>query len=117
MFTDNDKQVLRREIKDVNIATVKLNKYSYNRFKNRLNGIKWVDVARVFKNNNIIEYNTENNDKRILLRGKQTINNNNICIVYSLKYNMIITVWLNHKNNNHNNLNQKLYNKNLKIKL
>lgn len=86
------------------------------------------DVKKILKSKDlkkcIIEYNETNGDKRILIRSKEqfptNVNNStvycNLCIVLSLIKNEIVTAYFNSVKDNHDNINIKRYDANLKIK-
>lgn len=68
----------------------------------------------------IIEYNTTDTDKRVLLRSTQTISHEgklfNQCIVVSLKTFSVVTSFLNYTDDNHTSINLARYDKTLEVK-
>lgn len=67
----------------------------------------------------IIEYNTTDNDKRVLLRSTQTISHEgklvNQCIVVSLKTFRVVTSFLNYADDKHTTINLDRYDENLEV--
>lgn len=67
----------------------------------------------------IIEYNTTDTDKRVLLRSTQTISHEgklvNQCIVVSLKTLRVVTSFLNYADDNHSTINLDRYDENLEV--
>lgn len=90
-------------------------------------GIKvtYADLVSTVHNATIIEYHVAKctlqdgekiDDQRVLLRSKAMVNiNYNLHVVYSLTRKRIVSVWMNHKNDKHKNLDMRDYDKNLKI--
>nr|DAF84385.1 MAG TPA: hypothetical protein [Caudoviricetes sp.] len=68
----------------------------------------------------IIEYNTTDTDKRVLLRSTQTISHEgklvNQCIVVSLKTFRVVTSFLNYADDNHTSINLDRYDETLEVK-
>lgn len=68
----------------------------------------------------IIEYNTTDTDKRVLLRSTQTISHEgklvNQCIVVSLKTFRVVTSFLNYAEDNHTTINLDRYDETLEVK-
>lgn len=75
--------------------------------------VKIKDVMNVFENYTIVEFTNDEingeNLHRVVLRGKQNIDNFNIVLSYCFEKNAVVTVWKNRVDNNHENLNKKLY--------
>lgn len=65
----------------------------------------------------VVEYNETGSDKRILLRSHYAVNKEVQCIVVSLLSGKVITSYLNKVDDRHKTLDQRRYNKNLKINL
>lgn len=67
----------------------------------------------------IIEYNTTDTDKRVLLRSTQTISHEgklvNQCIVVSLKTFRVVTSFLNYAEDNHTTINLDRYDESLEV--
>lgn len=75
--------------------------------------VKIKDVMNVFENYTIVEFTNDEingeNLHRVVLRGKQNIDGYNIVLSYCFEKNAVVTVWKNRVDNNHENLNIKLY--------
>mgnify|MGYP000875477706 CR=1 FL=1 len=75
--------------------------------------VKIKDVMNVFENYTIVEFTNDcingENLHRVVLRGKQNIDGSNIVLSYCFEKNAVVTVWKNRVDNNHENLNKKLY--------
>ena len=75
--------------------------------------VKIKDVMNVFENYTIVEFTNDcingENLHRVVLRGKQDIDGYNIVLSYCFEKNAVVTVWKNKVDNNHENLNKKLY--------
>lgn len=75
--------------------------------------VKIKDVMNVFENYTIVEFTNDcingENLHRVVLRGKQNIDGYNIVFSYCFEKNAVVTVWKNRVDNNHENLNKKLY--------
>lgn len=85
------------------------------------------DIKKALKDinlkDNIIEYNETNGDKRVLVRSKEVYPTNvegvtiycNLCFVISLLKKEVVTAYYNSTKDNHDNIDLRRYNKNLKI--
>ena len=75
--------------------------------------VKIKDVMNVFENYTIVEFTNDEingeNLHRVVLRGKQNIDGFNVVLSYCFEKNAVVTVWKNRVDNNHENLNKKLY--------
>lgn len=118
-MSEEEKDLLNERVADVDIPTVEVTKYTVNRIHQRFDDITLLDVAEVFLRHTIIEYNTNSGDQRILLRGTENVKDGkdkyNVCIVYSVRNNRLITAWLDHFLDNHKTLRIEEYTKDLDI--
>lgn len=65
-------------------------------------GISDSDIARAFRKHRVVEAHINDpNDLRVVLRGKPNRNNVCVCIVISLLHHEVVTVYPNHKDDNH----------------
>lgn len=80
------------------------------------------DIISTLHNASIMEYRIIHShfhnglDERVILRSKAIVNRcYNLHVVYSLTYNEIITVWMNHVDDRHSTLKWELYDQNMKV--
>lgn len=120
-MTYGEIDLLRAKVDATDIATIEITAYTLNRMKERLNGIELLDVAKTFLDYELIEYNRHSSDHRVLIRGNENIQNGigsyNICIVYSMLNNRIVTIWKENDHDHHDTLRIEEYNQDLEIVL
>ena len=103
-MTSQEIKVLRSKL--MNIEYFNFTDYSLNKVKHR--NISKYNVIGAIRNGDIIEaHNNKLGDVRILLRCD--INNISVCVVISLKKELIVTAYLNNINDNHETLNRDNY--------
>jgi hypothetical protein len=85
-------------------------------------GIKatYNDIISTIHNANIIEYHLtkfeDEKDARILLRSKSLVNKcYNLHVVFSVTRQKVVSVWLNHIDDQHKTVDMRDYNKNVRI--
>ena len=104
------RKVLNKRMNEIEYGLV-FSRHSQERMIERKVKIK--DVMNVFENYTIVEFTNDcingENLHRVVLRGKQNIDNFNIVLSYCFEKNAVVTVWKNRVDNNHENLNKKLY--------
>jgi len=98
-----DKRI--REIIQNNRFT--LNAYSRNRIAER--NILELDIHRTIKYGNIIEFHYKKGSPRVLIRGKEIVKGESICVVLDIKVNCIVTVYKNCCADRHKSLHKELY--------
>lgn len=118
-MSERELDLLTTRVDETDIPSVEITKYTLSRFNERFDGISLLDVAEVFIDYNIIEFNTNNGDSRVLLRGTKDLKTDegcyNVCIVYSLRNNRIVTAWLNNYHDHHKTLRIEEYSADLRI--
>lgn len=118
-MTAKELDLLADAVEEVDIASVNITKYTYRRFKERMDGLGMIHLAEIFIEHEIVEFNTNSGDRRVLLRGTKDLKTSkgsfNACLVYSLRSNNIVTAWLNDSEDHHSTLRIDEYNENLKI--
>lgn len=120
-MTDKEKEVLTELVDKTDISTIEITQYTVYRFEQRFDGITLLDIAKTFLDYELIEFNTNSGDRRVLIRGNENLTTDrgcyNVCIVYSLRNNRIITAWLNNFHDNHDTLRLEEYTQELEISL
>jgi hypothetical protein len=95
-----------------------LSEHTLDRLQSKFDIVPTVyDIEDVLFNGNIIEYkeiytNNKLTDKRIVVRKGIHNNKYDLVLVYSVKWNNVITVWKNELTDNHRTLDLRLYDKN-----
>jgi hypothetical protein len=102
-MTPVELKVIHKRLKEI-LPRIKYGKHALERMQE-----KGVKLPRYFKGK-VIEFNRHNGDARALLRDED-----GICIVVSLRYAEIITVYKNDKDDNHKTLDPIQYNRNLVV--
>jgi hypothetical protein len=98
----------RRKISNIiNNNEFRFNTYSWSRLRER--SINKSDVYKTINNYEIIEYHFKNFQHRILIRGKEVVNNKIICVVLDLVEKTIVTVYKNDIDDIHESLHQNWY--------
>lgn len=135
-ITDLEKELLTKRLKNIDLDSLELSEHLLSKLHTNFNE----DIIKnILKDNDIIkkiiEFNINKDKKgnvydcRILIRdnniykvnllnyitGKEETHPANICFVYSLTFNRIITVYWNKSNDNHSTINMSQY-KNIDIK-
>lgn len=104
------RKVLNKRMNEIECGLI-FSKHSQERMLERKVRIK--DIMNVFENYTIVEFTNDEingeNLHRVVLRGKQNIDGFNIVLSYCFEKNAVVTVWKNRVDNNHENLNIKLY--------
>ena len=104
------RKVLNKRMNEIECGLI-FSKHSQERMLERKVRIK--DVMNVFENYTIVEFTNDEingeNLHRVVLRGKQNIDGYNVVLSYCFEKNAVVTVWKNRVDNNHENLNIKLY--------
>lgn len=102
--------------------TWRIRNHAFDRVKEKGINATYDDMVSTIHNSSIIEYriffnSTYNRcEERVVLRSKEVVNRCfNLNVVYSLSANKIITVWLNHINDDHKNLDWSLYDENMRV--
>jgi len=80
------------------------------------------DIVSTIQNSEIIEYKINYNgrvnrcEERVVLRAKAIVNGEyNLNVVYSLATSCIVTVWINHINDNHRTLDWSIYDEKMQV--
>lgn len=109
-------RLIREKIKNkYDLNNLNISPHYLDRVDENLRGLVLSSyIDRTILKGNIIEYKILRVDdgnvyERIVLRDKIAINGFNICLVYEVTTNSLITVWLNHYNDNHTTLNLNKY--------
>lgn len=127
-FAKDELIYLENKIKDINIDNVKASKHLLSKTST---SYKHEDIINVLKDSNlkdrIIEYNVtitnKGIDRRVLLRSKEIfdvfvnddIKKCNLCFVISILSSEIITVYYNECYDNHDTIDWRRYNADLKV--
>lgn len=118
-MTEREVGMLTDIIDNVDVASVEITKYTLKRFQERFKGLTMLDIAEVFLKYELIEFNTNSGDKRVLLRGTEDVETPtgcyNACIVYSIENNRIVTGWIENWHDTHETLRMEEYHENLEI--
>lgn len=84
--------------------------------------VTYDDIVSAIHNSDIVEYKIDKNNRlgtyeeRVVLSSKAIVNRcYRFKAVYSLTEKKIITVWINHIDDNHDTLDWSLYNENMKV--
>lgn len=77
-------------------------------------------IIETIKNSKFYEYKIIREgdkivDERVLLRSNKSYDGSNVVIVYSMKWNKVITVWFNSVDDNHETLDLSIYNEDMQI--
>lgn len=77
-------------------------------------------IIETIKNSKFYEYKIIREgdkivDERVLLRSNKSYDGSNVIIVYSMKWNKVITVWFNSVDDNHETLDLSIYNEDMQI--
>lgn len=91
----------------------KFNTYSENRIKGR--NISEIDVMRTIKYGNIVEFHFKNNSPRVLVRGKEIVKGESICVVLDVRAMRVVTVYKNDFTDSHLTLHKELYRSNIDL--
>ena len=104
------RKIINKRMNQIECGLI-FSRHSQERMLERKVRIK--DVMNVFKNYIIVEFTNDEingeNLHRVILRGKQNIDGYNVVLSYCFEKNTVVTVWKNRVDNNHENLNIKLY--------
>lgn len=115
-LSESDVKAIKKKLNAVNINNIHISQHAFNHVK-----LDYKDIKKCFSSYDIIEFNiTHYNDTpkyRVLIRSKDcisTVCDNKlikvqICIVYDMTENIVISIYLNDKNDKHNTLNQNRY--------
>ena len=118
-MTEQELDLLKSRVDNTDVASVEITSYTVYRFNERFDGITLLDVAKVFLDYELIEFNTNSGDRRVLIRGNENLTTEegcyNVCIVYSLRNNRIVTAWLNNFHDHHDTLRIEEYDEDLEI--
>lgn len=118
LVTEKIKNSVNNDVKTVNILP-----HAYNHFFRRTPKTQSYRrlICLALLNFNVIEYKKIYNDvnlveERAVIRGINTINDEDIVIVYSITHRCIVTLWVNDTDDTHKTLDISLYDENMKIK-
>lgn len=95
-----------------------LSEHTLDRVQSKFDIVPTVyDIEDVLFNGNIIEYkeiytNNKLTDKRIVVRKGIHNNKYDLVLVYSVKWNKVVTAWKNELSDNHRTLDLRLYDNN-----
>lgn len=117
-MTKREKEYLFKTLRSVEKWTI--SSHALDRIKEKGIKVTYEDVVSTIHNSEIIEYHIarykEEDDVRVLLRGKTIVNrNSNVHFVYSLTRGEIVSSWLNRADDFHASLDWRDYSKDLKI--
>lgn len=113
-MTEVEQEFLMRRFRAVNKMDWQFTPYSYNRMIER--GITVEQLMSIFElGSYIVEYHRKDGCNRILLRSKVVIGDSNVCVVFAPDDKVIKTVFLNYKDNNHENLREEFYNSGIDV--
>lgn len=73
------------------------------------------DVTTALLGFEVIEFNGDNGAKKILVRGKGSVNGRQVCAVLAPTSGLVVTVYFNSANDKHNTLNMAAYNKRIDV--
>jgi hypothetical protein len=107
-MTELEKDFLMRQFYKVPKQEWKFTSYSLSRFEQRK--IDPVHFLTLWNNPDLIEYHKKDGTNRILLRSRIQKDEYEVCAVFDLTNKVIVTVWLNWMNNQHQNLVIEAYN-------
>lgn len=66
-------------------------------------------VQEVIENGQLIEYHQRDGKSRVLMRGTKVYSGDVFCVVFELRSSKIITLYFNHKDDNHSTLKEEAY--------
>lgn len=125
-MTDMEKEyldvIIRPRIKKQFNKYKPLSEHTLDRLQSKFDKVPTLyDIEDVLFNGNIIEYkeiymNNKLTDTRIVVRKGIHSNKYDLVLVYSVKWNKVVTAWKNELTDNHRTLDLRLYDKNPLIK-
>ncbi|WPH57039.1 hypothetical protein [Enterococcus phage G01] len=108
----------RERVKDLWLKRgIKIGFHLQDKIRNGETKFSYEMTMKTMLSSTIVEYNETGADKRILLRSHYSKHGEVQCIVVSLLSGKVITSYLNKVDDVHKTLDQRRYNKNLKINL
>lgn len=121
MMSSYQIEKLEERVKEVSLNKWWMSRYSEERLYSRGFDFSTEKVASMFSDCEIIEYKIDVHkskgtfQERLVLRTREEFGNLNLVFVVSLTNNCIVTVWFNHKDDNHETINMSLYNPKMKV--
>lgn len=121
-LSQSDIKAIKSKLNKININNIKLSQHANQHIK-----LDYKDIKRCFSAYDIIEFNItyrfENPTYRVLIRSKESIPTvvdnklikTQVCIVYDLTKNIVVSLYLNDSKDNHETLNLDRYNTNMTI--
>lgn len=119
-LTQQEEDSLHRRLEDV--ENWKMSSHAFDRLEEK--GIKatYDDIVSTILNCDLVEYKIDYDsrinrcEERIVVRGRALTNRfYNLNVVYSVTKERVVTVWLNHINDNHSTLDWSIYDENMKV--
>jgi hypothetical protein len=112
-MTDLEKDFLMRKFFAIPKQEWRFTDYSKARFEQR--NIDPQHFLTLWQNPELIEYHKKDGTNRILLRSQFQKDEMEVCAVFDLTNKVIVTVWLNWMNNQHQNLVIEMYDQRVDI--
>lgn len=122
-MTKDEINVIINKLYSLNVGQTKLSFHLQEKLDSEELSIYKSQMVRLLLDFEIIEYNNTRGGNRVLLRGlskektisKGKIEESNLCIVWDVDKNIIVTAYWNYSDDNHDNVDFSRYNKDLKI--
>lgn len=124
-MTKDEVMAITNKLYSLNIGQTKLSFHLQEKLDSEELSIYKSQMVRLLLDFEIIEYNNTRGQSRVLLRGLSkedtlvdgVIKKSNLCIVWNLDTNNIVTAYWNCISDNHNTIDLRRYNANLKINI
>lgn len=124
-MTKSEIRAIKNKLYSMNISKTRMSRHLTDKLDSGEITIYKKQMVRLLLNFELIEYNKTRGQSRVLLRGLNeedtivdgVIKKSNLCIVWNLDTNNIVTAYWNCTNDNHNTIDFRRYNANLKINI
>lgn len=123
-MTKYEINLLREKLLSLKLSKTKISKHLIQKMESKDMTFTSKHFVSMMKDFNIIEFNRTRGQGRVLIRGnksekvmeKSIIVNANLCIVFNLTDNEIVTAYWNYSGDNHQSIDMNRYNEKLKIR-